>query len=476
MDVDDIANAPESDTQAGQGQGPPCPPHYYPDPSRRVIKEGDMMYCIRAPTSLDPWGIFIQQGYPVKGLDQKDSLKCLQDKDLFEQRLQELGDLKAQANAEQDADKDAITAHVKKRKIDSNGRAQSAQTSEDENVAPQRKKSGSAKRAQPDVQKKAAKANDFQSFFGLPCNCRAEKNAQAIVIKNLRGDMRSRISNAKKPRGQGSDAVQLSKGRLHEACVEVAKYLVGCYNHPDSSLEDLQNLIDTHGDECICQIRHWLDIKELFELDEQTISTIFTGFQTYLRSHAQNVEPETRKYLIKSPHRLSCTKVHVHTQSALLGCYSGPHDVVAAKLKQDGELIEAEKVTRMPHLCKDLRNKKGINVVAFLTSKLTFKPMPGPFDAFPEGHIFLSCEICQGKKIDCNCTEWLDSVGITERDTFEFDLDEMVVPAHMDNYCFGQKPWVQGQGVLNLRRFTADENSEGGVQIVGLTKDTKDQK
>jgi len=151
---------------------------------------------------------------------------------------------------------------------------------------------------------------------------------------------------------------------------------------------------------------------------------------------------------------------------------------VAAQLKQDDPL-RAERVRSQPHLCKDLRSKKGINVIAFLATDgltLTFKAMPGPCDAFPEkGYIFLSCEICQGKATDCNCTEWLDTLGITERETFEFDLDEMVVPAHLDNYCFGQKPWVKGQGVLNLRRFT--DTGDGGVQIVGLTKDdTKDQK
>merc|ERR1719160_1764930 len=186
MDIDDgmtvTSGASGSDLQAVEGQGVPCAPHYYPDPNRRVLKEGDIMYFIRAPSSLDAWG---GQGYPVKGLDQKDSLKCLQEKDLFERRLQELGDLKAQANAEQDADKDAITAHVKKRKLDSSGRAQTTQSSDDENIAPKCKKSGSAKRSQPAVLKKAAKANDFLSFFGLPCNCRVEKNALAIVIKNL---------------------------------------------------------------------------------------------------------------------------------------------------------------------------------------------------------------------------------------------------------------------------------------------------
>ena len=55
---------------------------------------------------------------PVKGLDEPDSLQSLQDKDLFERKLEALGCLKAEVKKKQDEDEDAIMAHVKRRKVE----------------------------------------------------------------------------------------------------------------------------------------------------------------------------------------------------------------------------------------------------------------------------------------------------------------------------------------------------------------------
>eukprot|EP00746_Dinoflagellata_sp_MGD_P030067 gnl/MRDRNA2_/MRDRNA2_17122_c0_seq1.p1 gnl/MRDRNA2_/MRDRNA2_17122_c0~~gnl/MRDRNA2_/MRDRNA2_17122_c0_seq1.p1 ORF type:complete len:489 (-),score=84.84 gnl/MRDRNA2_/MRDRNA2_17122_c0_seq1:121-1587(-) len=470
VDLDDtVAIQDEGDVLALEGQGPPCTPHFYPDPNRRVLKEGDVMYFIRVPASFDVWrGV----GCAVPGLDGEDSLKCLCDPLAFETRLQELGDLKAQAIEEQDADKDTVTAYVKKRKVDSFGRAVNTAGHETENHA------NFAPRMPPDVLNKVTKANDFLSFFGLPCNPHVERNALAIVTKRLRGELRSRISNAKKPRSPAhgeNAAARIAAKHLLKASTEVAKYLVSCYNHPGSSLEDLLDHITTRGPECIVAIRDWLDSRELADFDDQDVDNIFADFQATLLRHAQLVEREPRKYLSKSQHKLHCTKVGIDAQSVLCGCYSGPPAYVAAQMKESDPL-KAEQVRNTPHKCKDLRKDKKVTLVALLDSMMRLNPMPGPCDAFPEGYIFLSCEICQGKATDCNCTAWLDSVGITQREPFEFDLDEMVVPAHMDNYCFGQTPWTKGQGVCNLRRFTANAQDEGGVQIVGLSKEVKDHK
>ena len=137
-----------------------------------------------------------------------------------------------------------------------------------------------------------------------------------------------------------------------------------------------------------------------------------------------------------------------------------------------------EKVQKNSKLCKNLRASKGITVLATQASDSTFKIMPSPYDAFPEGAIFLSCEICQGPLIqECNCTDWLEEVNVpaSERRPHQFDLDEAVVPRHMDGYSFGPYPWKAGQGAIDLRRFTADETHDGGLQLVGLTKDTEDK-
>merc|ERR1719335_1703686 len=196
---DDMTDAIEQDMRDLQVvQGLLCSPHFSPDPNRRVLKAGDIMYFIRNPGSFDAWCKFvIDRSYPVRGLDKEDSLKCLCDPIAFTTRLQELGELKAQSEGEQDAEKEAVTTYVKRRKLDS-GRAQNVNDSEPENIAPpRRKKSGSQKRAAPEVSNKVAKANDLLSYFDLPCNIRAAKNALAEVFKKLRGALRHRISNSK---------------------------------------------------------------------------------------------------------------------------------------------------------------------------------------------------------------------------------------------------------------------------------------
>jgi len=188
-----------------------------------------------------------------------------------------------------------------------------------------------------------------------------------------------------------------------------------------------------------------------------------------------------RYNLIKSQHRLRCTKVRIGKESSLLGCFSGASQYVQAQLRLKWDELRADQVKHNPGLCKDLRNQGGINIVATLSEEDgSFKAMPGPLDPYPEGYIFFGCEICQGnsESTECNCTDWLAKVGIpeTERQSFWFDLDEMIVPGHMDKFCFGARRWEGTQGILNLRQFTADENGEGGVQIVGLTKESKDSK
>eukprot|EP00746_Dinoflagellata_sp_MGD_P004787 gnl/MRDRNA2_/MRDRNA2_109261_c0_seq1.p1 gnl/MRDRNA2_/MRDRNA2_109261_c0~~gnl/MRDRNA2_/MRDRNA2_109261_c0_seq1.p1 ORF type:complete len:491 (+),score=80.12 gnl/MRDRNA2_/MRDRNA2_109261_c0_seq1:109-1581(+) len=475
MDVDDdiiSTVATESDIQV-EVQPLPCSPHYYPDPSRRSIKEGDIMYFIRAPPCLDSWN---EKGYAVTGLDKADSLKCVCDVPEFDRRFEELYEVKAQAKESQDPDMEALTTNVKKRKLNSDGKSQNTTVTETENIAPRSKKSGSAKRAAPHVQQKKDQAVSFLSFFELPTNPYIEFNALAVVIKNLRGDLRSRISNAKKPKGFYDDA-KVAEIRLSSAAGEVAKYLVNYYNHPASSLDRLIQLVNTTGCECIRKIQEWLDIKELCELNAQAVERIYFEFRRTVTDLVQDVEKETRLYVTKSQHKLSCTKVRVDANSPLLGQYSGPPDFVSAQLKSK-DPIQAEKARHQPYLCKDLRAKKGINILAFLDKNLNFHAMPGPCDAFPEGDIFFGCEICQGKtsRADCSCTEWLEDLGITQYETFEFDLDQMVVPAHLDNYCFGGRRWGGSQGVLDLRRFTADENGEGGVQLVGLNPESKDGK
>lgn len=473
MDVDgDAAStvATESDIQV-EVPPPPCSPHFYADPSRRSLKEGDVMYFIRAPPSLDSWN---EKGYAVKGLDKADSLKCVCDVSAFDRRCEEHLEVKDQAKEAQDPDMEALTTNVKKRKLNSDGKSQN--TTETENIAPKSKKSGSAKRAAPYVQIKKEQANSFLSFFGVPTNQFIEFNALAVVIKNLRGDLRSRISNAKKPKGFSDDA-KVAEMRLNTAVQEVAKYLVNYYNHPASSLDLLIQLINTKGCECITKIQEWLDIRELLELNAEAVQFVFSEFQRTVKDLVQSAEKETRSYLTKSQHKLHCTRARVEAKSRLHGQYSGPPEFVSAQLKIK-DPIKAEQARHQPWLCKDLRSKKGINILAFLTKDLSFHAMPGPCDAFPEGYIFFGCEICQGNtsKAECSCTEWLEEVGIKQYETFEFDLDEMIVPAHLDNYCFGGRKWAGSQGVLDLRRFTADENGEGGVQLVGLNKESKDGK
>jgi hypothetical protein len=410
----------------------------------------------------------------VKGLDKPDSLQRLHDPREFDNRFDELHELKEAAKESQDPDQEALTANVKKRKLNADGRSQN--TTEAENIAPKCKKSGSAKRAAPHVQKKVDQANGFLSFFGLPTNACIEFNALAVVIKKLRGELRSRISNAKKPRGNANDT-QLKEMRLRGASHDVAKCLVTYYNHPESSLDHLLALLDANGPECIRQIQQWLGLPDLLELQGEANKTMTSNvhpeFRTSVKNLAQQAEKETRKYLTKSQHRLSCTKVQVDDGSVLLGQYSGPPDYVSSQLKYK-DPMKAERVKQQPYLCKDLRSKKGINILAFMSKDdMKFTAMPGPCDAFPEGWIYFGCEICRGKtsKGECNCTTWLEELGIKKYETETFDLDETVVPAHLDNYCFGGRRWGSSQGVLDLRRFTADEDGAGGVQLIGLTKE-----
>ena len=451
-----------------EGQGAPCAPHYFPDFRRRVLKEGDTMYFIRKP------GRYLEDtSSPVKGLDEPDSLQSLQDKDLFERKLEGLGCLKAEVKKKQDEDEDAIMARVKKRRVEP----------EDEDaimpLGEQTMQTGSETMQTSD--------NDFLSFFDLPCNCRVEKNALVIVIKNLRGDLGWRISNKMGQMETQMDAQmqdgiagKVFEGRqkiLTEVISEVAKYLVHAYNHPDSDVQVLQDMIKKHGAECIRSINQWLDINwQMFALDQQTVDDIFIKFQNCVNDLAGNIEPETRMFVAKSRHKIPCTKVRIHSGSPLLGCYSGDVNSVVAKFKKDGDRSK-DFLDKVPNLCQNLRGSKKITVLATLTSDDTFKLMPGPYDAFQEGHIFLSCEICQGTVIEeCNCAEWLDKVKVeaSERRQYQFDLDEVVVPRHVDNYCFGSFPWKAGQGALDLRRFTADETHDGGLQLVGLTRDTED--
>lgn len=435
------------------------------------------MYFIRRPKELDVWGnlviqrqALLEQGLPVQGLNAPDSLQILCNEQEFLNRMEEL-----EEQGKQDTNQTLVPV-VKKRKLH-DGRADA------ENVAPKTPKSGSAKRAAPSVKQKAAQANSFMDFFELPSNSYVQKSALAVVIKNLRGDLRSRISNEKKPRNMtGSDATaQIAEGQLRKAALEVRKYLVNYSNHPDSSVDAMMHLIISQGPESIHQIRQWLDIPALNAVSDETITNIYEDFKNSTKHFAKSVERETRYNLIKSQHRLRCTKVQITKESALKGCYSGPFGFVHAQLSRQGEELRADEVKNKPSLCTDLRNQNGINILAMLSHEDgSFKAMPGPTDAFPEGFIFLGCEICQGKSEgnECNCTDWLAKVGVpdTERSSFEFDLDEMIVPGHMHLFCFGAKRWEGTQGILNLRRFTADDNGEGGVQIVGLTRESKDSK
>jgi hypothetical protein len=344
------------------------------------------------------------KGHAVQGLEETDALKRLCDEMAFQTRLQELEELKTQAQQEDDSDKEVLAPTVKKRKLDSNGVAQhidGAHGEDSQNVAPRNKKpAGCKKRNEKFVLPKEKKAKDFNDFFKLPCNARSEPNAQRKATQRLRGSLRSKLSNEKKPlKLQPMD-------QLREASKEIAKYLVDLYNHPDSSVDALLELISTTGGrKCIDQIQNFLEIKELGDLGDPVVQKIFVEFQGAVQNYAQSVEKETRKYVMVSQQTLSCIKVHIDRQSKLYGCYSGPPELVAAKLPG---------VPRK--LCKNLRNLKGINVVAFMAADsslpIPFKAMPGPWDAFPEGYIFLGCEECQGKgTAGFHCTEWLDSIG-----------------------------------------------------------------
>ena len=438
----------------------------WPDPRRRVLKEGDTMYFIREPGRYLEDGM-IPQSHPVKGLNEMDSLKCLQDTHLFERRLEELGGLKAGEDGTNGYEhEEAIMAHVKRARM-----VEAESTESDVPPGEQTMQTGSET-----MHWYCDK--DFLSFFGLPCNCRVKKNALVTVIKNLRGDLGRRIKKgqietlkATTTKAKFFDQQQVQT----EVILEVAKYLVHAYDHPQSKVKNLQDIIDISGAEsCIRKILQWLQVAPI-GLDQQTVQEFKHCVSIF--ADIANTEPETRLYVAKSQHQIACTKVEIQLGSPLLGCYSGDYTTLVAKFTKDGDRSKGalNKVMSNPNLCKNLRLEKNITVLATLTGDNTFKLMPGPYDAFQEGYIFLSCEICKGTVIpDCNCAEWLNSmnVKVSERHPYQFDLDEVVVPGHMDNYCFGPYTWKVGQGAVDLRRFTADsETHEGGVQLVGLTRE-----
>merc|ERR550514_1524967 len=105
MDSDDsMSNGHAESDQVEEEKEAPCAPHFYPDPSRRVLKEGDIMYFIRRP-----W--IPTAGCAVPGLDQPTSLRCLCDPDEFYNRMEEIEELKELVK--DDPAKEAIMPVVK---------------------------------------------------------------------------------------------------------------------------------------------------------------------------------------------------------------------------------------------------------------------------------------------------------------------------------------------------------------------------
>lgn len=469
MDVETV----ESDIQ--EGHQPICTPHFYVDPQRRMFKMGDTMLFIRAPPKYDAWKVYLlQPGHAVPGLDKPESLKQLGDQAEFDKRMKELEERIEQKKA--DPAREATITTVKRRK-GPDGQVH-ANNPDAENIEPKSKsKSGAAKRTEPSVKEKIKQANDFLDYWSLPANPKVQRCALSVVVQKFRGGLRSRMSNSKKPRNLSK--LQFAVQRLRDATEDIAKFLHQHYNNPFSEPSALEQLIAGKGPDCIEWIRKWLDNTEvnteLSQVNDDVMNEmvdIFSHFQRTIENLGQSVERETRHYMIKSLHKLACTKVRINRQSCLCGCFSGKANIVQDHFQTKGDYEMADQVKNKPGLCKDLRNEKGIYILAFLNENGDFIAMPGPFDAFPEGYIFIGCEICQGStRTDCNCKDWLDSLSITGCEPFMFELDEMIVPSHLDLYCFGGKRWGESQGILNLRQFTADENGNFGVQLVGLSKE-----
>merc|ERR550537_1803581 len=104
------------------------------------------MFVIRAPSLFLKTREFRAEGYAVQGLNEKDAAKCLVDTITFATRLQELQELKTEAQKEEDEDKDVLAPTVKKRKLNSNG-DEVLQGEDFQNVTLKRKKpAGCAKR------------------------------------------------------------------------------------------------------------------------------------------------------------------------------------------------------------------------------------------------------------------------------------------------------------------------------------------
>ena len=331
------------------------------------------------------------------------------------------------------------------------------------------------RRRLPEAQAADAEDKDHQllDFFGLPSHSHVEKSALAVVFKHLRVDLRSCLE------AQAERSPKSKSLALLTTMQEVARYLVAYYNNPAGKLEHLRNHVENEGVNCIQQIKEWvagpgdesfLDESFLDANSARSGAEIAQAFASYVGTLCETTDKETRWSIIQSQHHLRCLKVRVGNDSRLVGCRSGPYGYVHAQL---GE-VEID-----PNSCLDLRRNAGIHLVAtFAEETRTFKAMPGPCDVIPVGHIFLGCAICGNAEDlseigDCNCRDWLNSKGISETSflTSHLPLDEVVVPSHLHNFCFGAKRIEGSHGILNLRKFTSDDMGEGGVQLVGLSKE-----
>lgn len=422
----------------------PCVPEYYPDPNIRVLVKGHIAYFLR---NFSP-----SLGYddPVPELASANSLEILCDPVKFNQQAE------------------CCDSNIVKRRKLNSGAAAGQQNADCDREpsgsrSPHRKPSGHQKRSAKDVLVKDNCADTLTSGFGLKAIYGEQIDG---VFKRLRGQLRNRVLNSK----------QYSTAQLQLQAVvqDVAQYLVVYHNHPDSGLQKIVSFVEADPVECLRVIKRWFDegAKSQLNIDENSMRAIAEVLLSQVQSLASLAKPEWRRHLRKSLHTLPCWKIPVVRNGPLHNCYSGPFNVVQTILNNTEPEVARQLLT---DICLDLRNDKGVHVVAtFNDNTKVAQLMPGPADPFPEGALYIGCALCQGvAKADCNCVLWMNELGIEpeERQHFEFGLDEMLIPAHLDNYVFGQKRKALDQGILNLRKFITSEDGGRGVQIMALTKE-----